>query len=340
MGIPYQVQPNALTDPPSYSCRVLPKNVLDIDALAREINLHNPTIPVVTAKSVIEAFRDEVLYQLSIGNSVKVASFVSFVSTLPVRLANATDPLPQNAVDIKAKPSAPFKEALVNLATYERQEYNEKAPRVSSTKDTNTEEATWVRDNKSFRIDGSNLGFDSSLSTVGAWLVLADGTEVKQTSLALNNPSSVIITPSFESSLPSGEHVEVTLLMKNKYTENGAVRTGTLSNKIRATNTTFNLFSVAEETSPASITLYAGADVTCKIVSTIKPDGTLTMAIGLPGGSLGQVMDILEATASVVLSGLAGGDVTVSIDDYDSLYANVLAYQRYMVEMVALTATP
>ncbi len=53
MPIPYKVTQNFLTNPPSYTARPVPRNTLDYDTLAAQINLHNPTIPAETAKAVL-----------------------------------------------------------------------------------------------------------------------------------------------------------------------------------------------------------------------------------------------------------------------------------------------
>ncbi len=336
MPVDYQVVPNALTSPPSFTGRVRPKAILDIHAIAREINIHNPNITEEISMTVIKAFRDEVLYQLSEGNTVNIASFCSFASSLPFRVAAATDPLPKNVIDVRAKPSTPFKNALRQIAKFSRLPYTEKAPNASEFVDTNSSLSGWIRDNNGFRINGSDIGFDSSDAALGVTVVLADGTEEKQSSIGLNDPSSVIIVPSFESSLPDTEHVEITILLRNRYTDNGQVRTGTIANKVRATNASAGLFSVGMETSPVTLTTYTGNAVTARIISSIKPDGTLTLSAGAIDGVMGQVYDVLPATASVDVE-FDGNTVTLTIDDYAALYANVLSYQRYMQEVAPLS---
>lgn len=337
MPVDYQVVPNALTSPPSFTGRVRPKAILDIHAIAREINIHNPSITEEISMTVIKAFRDEVLYQLSEGNTVNIASFCSFASSLPFRVAAATDPLPKNVIDVRAKPSTPFKNALRQIAKFSRLPYTEKAPNASEFVDTNSGLSGWIRDNNGFRINGSDIGFDSSDAALGVTVVLADGTEEKQSSIGLNDPSSVIIVPSFESSLPDTEHVEITILLKNRYTDNGQVRTGSIANKVRATNESAGFFSVGMEDSPVTLTTYTGSNVTARIISSIKPDGTLTLSAGAIDGVMGQVYDVLPATASVDVE-FDGNTATLTIDDYASLYANVLSYQRYMQEVAPLSA--
>lgn len=339
MPVNYTVKPNPLTKPASYSCITQPVDKLGINEIARQINLHNPTIPEQTAVDVIEKFSDEILYQLSIGNWVTIESFCSFSATIVARLNTATESLPPNAIECRAKPSAPFKKKLRQDATYTRLAYIEKAPNVSEVVDTNSGVANWARDVYGMRVNGSDLGFDQTNTLLGVWIETADGTLVKQEKISLNNPSSLIITPEFETSLPDGEHVDLTLVLKNKYTPNGQIRTSSVTNRIRATNTTFNLFAAGLGSSPVTVTTYAGADKTVQFVASINPDSTMSLAVGEIGGVLGSAIDITAGTTTTVLPGL-GDDVTVTINDYATLYQTALDYQRYMVEVCALTATP
>ena len=339
MPIDYQVIPNALTSPPSYTGRVVPKNVLNIDDVAYYINIHNPTITAKIAKNVIEAFRDEVLFQLGEGNTINIASFCSFASSLPFRVDSATDTLPPNIVDIKAKPSAPFKTQLKQNSNFNRLPYTEKSPNVSEALDTNSGVANWARDNFGFRINGSDIGFDQTNSTLGVWVKLADGTEVKQSNLGLNQPSSIIIVPSFEASLPAADDVEVTLVLKNEYTENGQIRTGTYENKVRATNASTGLFNTGIAIPPVTKGVFTGTNQTARLVAQILPNGTLSVSAGSLTGDLGQSFDILETTTDVTLN-FDGNTLALTIDDYAVLRANVLAYQRYMQEVAPLSTIP
>ncbi|MCI5120242.1 MAG: hypothetical protein D3908_03435, partial [Candidatus Electrothrix sp. AUS4] len=180
MPIQYKIIPNYLTNPPSYIARPVPQGTLDYDALAEQIHLHNPTIPVDTAKAVLEAFREEVIRQLADGNTINLAGFVSFVTTLPVRLDHPSDPLPPNAVDVKAKPSVVLKEEVAQQAEYVRLPYSEKTPDISAAYDTNTKLANWIRPDYGFCLDGSNIRFDAADPTQGVFLTDADGHIIRQ----------------------------------------------------------------------------------------------------------------------------------------------------------------
>ena len=52
MPIQYKIIPNYLTNPSSYAARPIAQDTLDYDAVAEQINLHNPTIPADPAQGV------------------------------------------------------------------------------------------------------------------------------------------------------------------------------------------------------------------------------------------------------------------------------------------------
>lgn len=130
--IRYAVRENKLTVPPSFKCEFQSKASLDFDLIAIQINLHNPTIPVPTAKACLLAFKEEVKIQIQEGNTINLEGFVSFVPSFPVNLAVATDPLPTNPMSILAKVSTPFRDYCRVGAVYSRTGYPVKAPGISS----------------------------------------------------------------------------------------------------------------------------------------------------------------------------------------------------------------
>ncbi|MCI5129478.1 MAG: DUF4469 domain-containing protein, partial [Candidatus Electrothrix sp. AUS3] len=233
MPIQYKVIQNFLTNPPSYTARPIAQNTLDYDALAAEINLHNPTIPAATAKVVLEAFREVVVSQLAKGNTINLAGFMSFVTSLPVRLDQTTEELPPNAVDVKAKPSVVLKQQVAQQAEYVRLPYSEKSPDISAAYDTNTNLPAWIRQDHGFRLDGSNIGFTGTDPAQGVFLTDANGNTVQQTRISLNKPSTVIITPDFGEAAAVSPNVEKTIAVRSRYTENGQVRIGEYSKNLR-----------------------------------------------------------------------------------------------------------
>ncbi len=342
MAVEYAITSNALTTPPSYGARPAPKQILGFDEIARQINIHNPTIPEATAKSVLEAFREEIVFQLAEGNTVNMKGFVSFVVSMKIRLENPTDPLPVNPIDIKAKPSAPFKTAIRQAATYFRLPAVTKAPNIIAAIDTNTQIDGYVRNGFGSQVSGSNIGFNAAAADEGIFLLSPAGNSTQQTNLSLNNPSNLIFIPLLDVAAgPAGANsVEQILTVKSRYTASGQLRSGTYGKPMRNVNVvTDGAISVfvtgAAASGPATVTSYVGAQVDARIVAQIKPSGELTLSVGTLAGVFGQELTVL-ANGAYVLTGLAA-DVEVTVSDLVTLTASVLTYQRYMQEIVDLS---
>lgn len=343
MPITYNIVPILLTDPPSYTARPTSKHILGYDDVAEEINTHNPTISVATAKSVLKALRSEVLHQLVSGNSINLEGFVSFVVSMPVHLENPTDPLPSDPLNVKAKPSRTLKTEIRQEATYSRAAYIEKAPSVISATDSNTNIQNYVRDNSGLRINGSNVGFDPTDANQGVFLLSQAGNNIQQTNVALNDPSQIIIIPLVDAAVgPAGAaSVEQILSIVSKYTENGQLRTGTFSKILRGTNvitgTNLHLFVTGSGTyGPYSVGSYTGVDQTIRLISKIRPDNVLVVSAATLLGEPGQEYDVLPSTTEINLTDF--GDLAINLEDYDLIYSTTLAYGRFVQEVVSLTS--
>ncbi|WP_446010322.1 HU family DNA-binding protein [Candidatus Electrothrix sp.] len=344
MPIPYKVIPYYLTNPPSYTARPIALETLDYDALAEQINLHNPTIPADTARAVLEAFRDEVIRQLARGNTINLAGFMSFVTTLPVRLDQPTDDLPPNPVDVKAKPSVVLKQQVAQQAEYERLPYSEKTPDIGAAYDTNSNIADWIRPDYGFRLDGSNIGFDAADPTQGVFLTDAEDNVVQQAKISLNTPSKIIITPDFGEAAAVPPNVEKTIAVRSRYTKNGQVRIGEYSRHLRSTNVVTleqpKLFVTGDNTDgPLVVSNYSGEQVMCRFEAVYRPDEQISLAVGPLDGQLGPEVIIPPTGTDMVLTGL-DADVTVNFIDntsYELFVASLLSYGRYMLEICDLS---
>lgn len=343
MPIQYKVLPNYLTNPPSYSARPLAQKTLDYDAIADQINLHNPTITAGAAKAVLEAFREEVIRQLADGNTINLAGFVSFVVSMPVRLDQPTDDLPPNPLDVKAKPSVVLKQEVAQQAEYLRLPYAEKSPDISAAYDTNTNLPNWIRQDNGFRLDGSNVGFDAADPAQGVFLTDADGNTAQQTKISLNKPSTIIITPDFGGQHSVPPNVEKTIELRARYTENGQLRTGEYSKRLRSTNTVTaaqrKLFVVGDSADgPLTVTGYPGEQVMCRFEAVYRTDGKISLAVGPLAGPLGPEVILSPDATDIELAGLEN-IVTVNFmgsGSYDLFVASLLSYGRYMLEVCDL----
>lgn len=348
MPIEYNVVENLLTSPPSYSMRAVPKLIHTFDSLAREINIHNPTIPTITAKSVLEAFRAEVIYQLSIGNTINLENFISIVASLPGRLVNATDPIPVDAVDVKAKPSITLKTEVIEAATYTRLGYPTKNPSIVQEIETNSGLLNYVTQGSPMRINGTNIGFDTSDIELGVTLKLvADDSLIDQTNIALSDPSQVVVIADLEEQEVAANlgAVEYLLSIASRYTTNGQVRTGTFAKTLRCKNilengVNQNVFVVGSGavSANATIDVYAGTDINALAVLQIRPTGELMLSIGaLIAGLGGQGAQVqITGDGSFICTDGLSDPVTFIVSDFDTLYEDVESYGRYMQEVMFL----
>lgn len=344
MPVQYKIIPNYLTNPPSYTARPIAQKILDYNAMAAQISLHNPTIPAAVAKAVLEAFRNEVVRQLADGNAITLPGFMSFSVSLPVRLEQPTDDLPPNPVDVKAKPSVVLKQEVSQQATYVRLPYSEKSPDIIAAHDTNTSIPNWIRPDYGFRLDGSNIGFDAEDPEQGVFLTDADGNTAQQTKLSLNDPSKIIITPDFTGLSSVPPNVEKIIAVRSRYTANGQLRIGEYSKRLRSTNVVTTaqprIFVVGDSSdAPLLVTDYPGLQGMCRFEAVYQTDGRISLAVGPLTGPLGPEVIIPPDGTDMVLTGFSA-DVEVNFvngGSYDLFVASLLAYGRYMLEVCDLS---
>lgn len=342
MSVPYYIDRNFLTTPPSYKMRPVARTILEIDDISRLITLNVPNIPFETAKTVLQTFADLTAEELAAGNTVKLANFISITLSMLGRLDSPEDPIPTDTLKVNAKVAANYLAKVKQLTTYEFIGYTDKAPSIVSEYDTVTGIANYIRDGFAAMINGSQMGFDQSDTTQGVFLLSPAGNNIRQTSLVMSNPSNCAVVAEIDDAVqPAGAaSVEQVLSIVTKYTENGEYRTGTYSTKIRTTNvitdTNKLVFVIGSDlTSGATISAYTGAQVDCRVQLEITPQGELKARIGTLAGVFGDKVTI-SAADDYVLTGLAA-DVTLTVSDYDQIFANVLARNKFIQEVCDLS---
>jgi len=343
MSLTYELKANKLTIPPSYSALARPVTILGYDELSYQIHVNNRTIPQETARAVLEAFRAEVLRQISEGNSILLEKFISITPSLRGNLPDVTSSINSDFLHLAGKIAVPLRDEIRNAISFQKLPFQQVAPQILAGIDTNYAIKNLVRDGFGCRIDGSKMAFDPSDVNQGVFLESQAGNNIRQTNISLADPGKIIFIPAVdEAAGPAGAaSVEQLLTVVTKYTENGDLRTGSYGQPMRGVNVVtdanIQLFvSGTAATGPVTATGYTGSQVDAVILGQIKNDQSLVLSIGAMGGSQGDQVTITESTTDVVLSGL-GDDVTVTIGDYGTLYANVLAYGRYMQEFVDLS---
>ena len=342
----YVVEENLLTNPHTYKCRVTPNEQLDYDAVAELISVRNPSISKPLAKVVLEEFASVVMDQLLAGNWIVLKNFVSFMSSMPVSLSTPDETLPGSVARMKVKTSTPFKDAFLSDATYNRTGYPVKLPTITDVKDSVTGISGFAESGKSATILGRNIGYDPSDSSSGLYVKNYDGSvTTKQSVVNLNDPSKLMVT--FDSPITDG-YPEMTIESRNKFTENGTLRTSTFGKKLRgpvdiASGNLNLLFSVGSTSSLTTISNYSGSSLRVQFSLWLSPQDELYIKLRTisSSGELGPW------TASVLVTGDGdyefaeyGSDLTVTFatGGYDIVVSNVIAYGRVMNEVCDLTS--
>lgn len=339
MPVAYYVRENKLTTPPSYSCQTTAEDTLGYDEIAEFIHLLNPSITAAQAKTVLQNLQQVVTEQVADGKFVKLENFVSFMPRLPVRLNLPTDDIPPDAVKVAAKIPRQFNRAVQDIATYKRLGYPSKAPEVAIGYETNTKYPRFIREGYPFRLSGKFLGFDIDDEDLGIFLVDANDNEIEQDKIALNDPSSVIITADFGEAPAASPKVEKTILCRNRYTPNGTIREGSYEH-VRSMNfiaaDQLEMFVAgADATGPVQAVKHNAPAEDCRVEAILKPDNTITLAIGPYIGEMGPPVIVPPEGGNIVLPGLSV-DVRLHVANaaaYAALRNFLLARGRYVLEV-------
>jgi nucleoid DNA-binding protein len=341
MPVQYNVDSNLLTDPPSHYPRVAPIATLDLDAIASLINLHNTNVPTGTAKMCINLFIEEVKTQLAEGNWVKLDNFCSFsTSIVNGSLENPGDTLPGTAkVELRFKPSAPFKLGVQELATFERLGYTNKAPQIVGVSDVDLSLSKVARNGMPVNISGTNIGFNSSAADEGIFMLTDGGAETKVSVVARNKPSNVIVVPTITASA-DGETATI-IYSRSRYTTNGQLKQGAfqyvrIPNTIASSAVGVPMLKPYGAAAAISATVPAGP-ITGLLTMKITPQGDVVayaqeLVDGVLDANEGEVT-IVEGVNTVVL---AGEDFLLGVGSLATLTSQLEAEGRFVQELIVV----
>lgn len=341
MPVQYNVDSNLLTDPPSHYPRVAPALTLDLTDIADLINLHNPNVPAGTASMCIELFIEEVKNQLAEGNWVKLDSFCSFsTSIVNGSLENPADPLPGTAkVELRFKPSAPFKLSVQELATYERVGYTNKTPQVVAVKDVSLDVNKVIESDSALDVSGSNIGFNQAAADEGVFILVDGASEVKASNVARNKPSNIIVIPSLDAAVAGATAAKV--ICRSRYTTNGQLKEGVFQ-YARIPN------AITDAVNPSPILKpYGSAAVATLSAPAMPANLLLTMRLNTSGQAVmyGQSVGaggLGAATADVIIAeganaiNIGATDYTVNVASLTALVAALEAEGRFVQEYLAI----
>ena len=339
MPVTYDVDSNYLTNPPSHYPRVKPIDTLDIDALARQINIHNPNMPVNSVLAVLNLFIEEVQFQLTEGNWVKLENFCSFTTSITEAvLANPSDPLPAGyKIEVKAKPAAPFKQSIRDAASVSRDGIISKTPEISSAIHGLYGFQNIAEEGYGLDINGKNIGFDITDTDQGVFITPDGGSETKQSNITRIKPSNVIIVP--DVTLTSASQTACLLTIKSKYTENGQVKEGSYLKKVRFPNAVSSLSSNHDALVPyggsATVDLTFSDAGNFLIRARISNLNQIFVTFkSMTAGVWSDWYSETEVTAAGMFD-VVGGVITIAftVADYDAFFDMLNADGRYATEL-------
>ncbi|MCI5121315.1 MAG: hypothetical protein D3908_09040, partial [Candidatus Electrothrix sp. AUS4] len=169
--------------------------------------------------------------------------------------------------------------------------------------------------------------------------VEADGNEIEQDKIALNDPSNVIITADFGEGGAVSPNVEKTIHCRNRYTANGTLREGSYE-YVRSMNFInsgqLEMFVAGDNAiGPVQAVKHDAPAEDCRVEAILKPDNTITLAIGPYVGEMGPPVVVPQDGGDIVLTGL-DVDVTLNVagaSRYAVLRHFILVRGRYAVEV-------
>lgn len=232
--IQWRPEVNALTVPQSYKMRYVPRNVVDIDALAAQIAAEHPLYNKNLAKSMIEIIMRTIRQNLIDGNHVLLEEFLSISLGFSARLEAPDSPLPniEEILNVQIRALAPFVKEIHNQGQLERLPMTERVPIITTAEETNLKLKDVLHSEGVVKLSGSNL---FSAKVPRGWECVLEGTRsgrVVQTRLGPVAGTSVVIVPDIpEQDAPWNN--EYTVSVTTRFTENGALRTGTYRRKLR-----------------------------------------------------------------------------------------------------------
>jgi len=345
MPIKWKPRDNKLTDPPSYAAFPVDMIPLGIDDIARNINVLHPTITPSDVKIVLNAFRNEVLYQISNGNSIDLENFLRIYPTVKQRLDDPNQLLKKRSVYVRASVSVDVVNEIRQVVTFEKIPYMpKKQPSILSAAVSDPVLEGSIFELTGFKISGSNMKFNNLVGDEGVFLLSPAGNIIKQENVSLSSNAKVIITPTLDQNLgPAGyASVDNVLSISTRYTEGGELRTGVYSGYVRQKNFVGGvyinrmIFVIGQDVSSSVVVKeYDGktVDINCILIKT--PEGDIYSSVGNIGSQGDNIL--ISGNGDVVLSG-DGNELTIEVLDYDALSNTLTSRNNFIREILQISS--
>lgn len=229
-----RIEGNALTTPPSYSVRFVPKDTLGYDELAAEVVQMHPNYAQEDAKTIIMAAMERIGANLINGNQTVLPDAFTFGLSFSARLESPDDPLPpvEDMLNVRVHASKSCTETVQRSVQIERLPMTEKAPLITAAEDTVLGLKDTLHSGGALQLTGSNLLFDPKKPDEACVIEGTRSGRTVQTRFVGIANTEVTLLPDIQAQTDPWNN-EYTLSIATHYTANGTLRTGTYRRKLR-----------------------------------------------------------------------------------------------------------
>jgi hypothetical protein len=353
MAIQWRPELNALTNPPSYRARVIPKDSFGYKRLAERIVLKNPVCSVEQAEAVLRLRDEEIKEILLEGSQVSLENAFTYHLSITGRMDAPDDPLPPDStVNVQVYAVRPYVEAVRPAVKLERLPPEQKVPFIAGAEDTVLDLKDTLNPSGVLRLTGTDLLFDPKTASGECVLKGTRTGQTVQSRFAMLSNSLILVIPEIPSQ-PDQWNNEYRVSVSARYTAHGTLRTGTYQRLLRsplAVSLTGGkgILSGAETSPLARVTggQFKGAATSARVriqAAINAQDGKLRLSLldMSEGGAAGDGVQVTQNGAytlpGYVDSALANLEVTV--DNYTALLIKVREeYTSRMVDILDVSS--
>lgn len=353
MAIQWRPELNALTTPPSYRARIVPKDTVGYARLAERIVLKNPVCSAEQAESVLRTRDEEISGILLEGGQVTLENAFTYHLSVTARLDAPDDPLPPDAaVNVQIYAARPFVDAVRQAAKLERLPPDQKAPVIAGAEDTVLGLNDVLNPSGVLRLIGTDLLFDPKS---GGGECVIEGTRsgrAAQSRFAMISNSMILVVPEIPAQ-PEPWNNEYRVQVSARYTANGSLRSGAYQRLLRTplavslTGGAGGILSGSKASPLARVTggqLNGSASARVRIQAAINAqDGKLRLSLldMSEGGAAGDAVQVAQNGAYTVPghAGSALASLEVTVDNHAALAKKVKEeYTGRMVDILDVSS--
>jgi hypothetical protein len=351
-----RIEGNALTTPPSYSVRFVPKDTLGYDELAAEVVQMHPNYAQEDAKTIIMAAMQRIGANLINGNQTVLPDAFTFGLSFSARLESPDDPLPPVAdmLNVRVHASKSCTETVQRAVQIERLPMTEKAPQINAAQDTVLGLNDVLHSGGALRLTGTNLFFDPKKPEQACVIEGTRSGRTAQTRFVGIANTEVTLLPDIPAQNEPWNN-EYTLSLSTRYTEHGTLRTGIYRRKLRTPLTLTN-FGHPNPPDVGILTDKAAAPYVTVTGGSLSADETVRIQVILDlhagslafnlldmteGGKAGTAVTVL-ANGAYVLPGFAGSalsSLNLTVNNYADLVKMIRSgYGGRLVDVLMVKA--